>query len=148
MKAIYQLIWILDLTAQKPELAESVSNGRTQRLSELTDHEGNKLLHFLRNEEERLMKPSRGKVLHLLGLLGYTTPDGKLDFDRINAFVSNIGSNNPGKKPLFRLDRTELNLVVTQVEQMYKSGGSKKKKAAQPLPEEAGGAIFDSNIPF
>ncbi len=109
---------------------ESITNGRTSSSADMTGHEAAKLLHWLRNEEDRLMKPSRGKVMHLLGLMGYTKLDGKLDFDRINAFVKGIGSNNHHQKDLFKLNRTELNRVVTQVEQVHKASIGGKKKAA------------------
>lgn len=121
---------MLDMAEQKPSIVEGITNGRTSSSADMTDHEAAKLLHFLRNEEDRLMKPSRGKVMHLLGLMGYNKPDGKLDFDRINAIVKGIGSNNPNKKPLFKLNRTELNRVVTQVEQMHKASIGGKRRVA------------------
>lgn len=121
---------MLDMVEAKADIVQGITNGRTGSSADMTDHEAAKMLHFLRNEEDRLMKPSRGKVMHLLGLMGYTKRDGKLDFDRINSFVENIGSNNPNRKPLFKLNRTELNQVVTQVEQVHKASIGSKRRVA------------------
>lgn len=74
-------------------------------------------LYNAMNEERRKM---RGKIIHLLCLIGMTKA-GKPDYDRINEFIVNIGSRNPKKKILNYLYKDELNDVLVQVESMYQN---------------------------
>jgi hypothetical protein len=69
------------------------------------------------NNDEKAVK-MRKKILHILGLYGMVTGENKLDYDRINDFIVNIGSRNPDKKQLNYLTNSELVAIVTQVEQM------------------------------
>lgn len=69
-------------------------------------------------ESEKKMK---GKILSCFEAMGWHTPEKKLDFERVDYFIKNIGSNNPKQKPLNFLYEKELLAVLTQVEQMYKS---------------------------
>ena len=62
----------------------------------------------------------RRKILHILGLMGYLKPSGGFDYERINAFIERIGTNNPDKAKFNFLTNSELTAIVTQVEQMYK----------------------------
>ncbi|WP_420581965.1 hypothetical protein [Reichenbachiella sp.] len=68
-------------------------------------------------DSERKM---RGKIIHYLCQIGYTTKANKPDYTRINSFVQNIGSRNPRKVILNFLYANELNEVLNQVEQMYR----------------------------
>lgn len=62
----------------------------------------------------------RRKILHILGLMGYLKPSGGFDYERINALIEGIGSNNPTKAKFNFLTNSELTAIVTQVEQRYK----------------------------
>ncbi len=62
----------------------------------------------------------RRKILHVLGMMGYLKPTGGFDYERINALIEGIGSNNPTKAKFNFLSNGELTAIVTQVEQMYK----------------------------
>lgn len=62
----------------------------------------------------------RRKILHILGLMGYLKPSGGFDYERINAFLERIGTNNPDKAKFNFLTNSELTAIVTQVKQMYK----------------------------
>lgn len=73
----------------------------------------------LQKELNDARKKMRGKIIHLLCLLGYVDENGDADYDRINQFVINIGSNNPKKKILNYLYKEELQAVLNQVEKMY-----------------------------
>jgi hypothetical protein len=65
------------------------------------------------------VKRMRGKVIHYLCLMGMVKEDGTADYDRINAFVKHLGSNNPRGVILNFLYERELPAVVTQIEKMY-----------------------------
>jgi ribosomal protein L16 Arg81 hydroxylase len=67
----------------------------------------------------------RRKILHILGNMGYTK-DGKFDYERINALIENIGTNNPTKAKFNYLTNEELNTIVTQIGQIYKKVLKKK----------------------
>jgi hypothetical protein len=108
------------LSECKADFANTVSQGRTNKTSELTAEEAATLINSLKQERDRRTKPMRGKIIHLLCLMGYTHEDGEADFDRINNFVKNIGKNNPKKKVLYWLTIKETLAVLNQVEAIYK----------------------------
>jgi hypothetical protein len=89
-------------------------------MRELSYFESNLLIKELQEEVDRHLGKTQRKVIHLMCLAGYVAEDGKPDYARINKFLQGIGSRNPGKKKLFNLNKTELNAVCTQVEQMAK----------------------------
>lgn len=76
------------------------------------------------SESERKM---RGKIIHYLCMMGFTTATNRPDFNRINEFVENIGNRNPKKKILNFLYEKELQEVLVQVEQMYRKELGKLK---------------------
>ena len=70
-------------------------------------------------------KKMRGKIIHFLCLMGMTKPStdkskSVADYDRINAFIQEIGSRNPRGKILNYLYEDELKAVLNQVEAMYR----------------------------
>ena len=70
-------------------------------------------------------KKMRAKVIHYLCLMGFTKPNADkekmvADYDRINAFIQEIGSRNPRGKILNYLYESELKDVLVQVEAMYR----------------------------
>lgn len=67
----------------------------------------------------------RGKIIHYLCLMGMTELSADKtkmvpDYDRINAFIQEIGSRNPKGKILNYLYEDELQSVLVQVEAMYR----------------------------
>jgi len=112
-----------------------LTSGRTEHISELTETEAQRFIDNLRSElnknrnaqnievYERKRK-MRGKIIHLLCLLGMTR-QGKPDIERINEFIINIGNRNPRKVILNFLSVEELVSVTTQVEALYKKETAK-----------------------
>lgn len=73
-----------------------------------------------RREVTPAEKRMRGKIIHIMCTAGgYTLPDGKADYDRINNYIKNIGSRNPRKVILNFLYHKELEQVLTQIEQIF-----------------------------
>ena len=83
-------------------------------------NEAEQLIRKLKEAREQAVAKTRGKIIHLLCLLGMVREDGTPDYDRINAYVRGVGKNNPQGKNLMYLTPTEMNKVCTQVEAWYK----------------------------
>jgi uncharacterized membrane protein len=104
------------------DLAWSFSSERTRSTKELTIRECNELIEYLAGRLSEGKKAMRGKIIHLLCTLPESPmvdSKGAADFERINTFIQNIGSNNPKKKILNYLYYQELVPVVSQVQAMY-----------------------------
>ena len=112
----------------KKELVYQFSDGRATSSKELSPVETTALLKYLQDTHSAKCKPMRGKIIHYLCLLGYTVRKDEADWDRINAFIKGMGSNNARKVQLNFLYYSELPAVVSQVEAMYKK---ELKKLAQ-----------------
>jgi hypothetical protein len=118
---LHALLTKLEIMHLKPQIVASATGQRTSTVTEMTDLECKRLIGSLQADEEREMKPMRGKLIHLLCLLGYVNTFGNADFDRINAFVQQIGTNNPRKQKVFGLTKSELRAVLNQVTVRYKA---------------------------
>ena len=118
LKTIYSLLNETGLTDDKNHLVSGFTDGRTIHISEMSPAEANLLIKNLSAIREQKVKKMRAKIIHLLCLYGMVTGQGKPDFDRINRFVQNIGSNNPKKKKLYVLSPREMRLVLNQVDVM------------------------------
>lgn len=106
----------------KQALVNSFTDGRATSSTELRPAETQAVLKYLQQEHSNRCKPMRGKVIHYLCLLGYVVKGTKnADFDRINAFIVDIGANNPRRVILNYLYYSELPKVVSQVEAMYRN---------------------------
>jgi len=103
----------------KAEEIHSFSKGRKRSLGELTNTEKQELIKFLRKRVKDKLHPMRAKIVHRLCLLGYTKGTSP-DYDKINAHIKEIGSNNPRKVPLMGLSYLELVSITTQVEARYR----------------------------
>lgn len=101
----------------------SHTHGRTDSLEEATEHELIGLADYLGKEQNERRRPMRSAILHKMGLLGYTLPDGTLDYERVNEYIIQIGSRNPGKVILNYLYYDELQAVLTQLEQRCRKEG-------------------------
>lgn len=105
----------------KEALLYSFSDGRATSSTELEPAEAKALLKFLQDRHSEMCKKMRGKIIHYLCLLGYVNSNDTPDWDRINAFIVDLGSNNPRRVILNFLYHSELPAVVTQVEAMYRN---------------------------
>lgn len=124
-KRIHGLLADLRWTEAKEDLVLQFTEERTSRSSEMDVDEAATLITFLELEKERRCKRMRGKIIHLLCVYGMTKEDGTADYDRINAYVREIGSRNPEKKNLFYLTATQTHDVLNQIESMVKKELSK-----------------------
>ena len=113
---------------EKHELVWQFSDERTTSSTELTPVETTAILKYLQEAHSKRCKPMRGKVIHYLTMLGYTLGNDTPDWDKINAFIEGIGSNNPRRVRLNFLYYSELPKVVTQVEAMYRTESRKVTK--------------------
>lgn len=107
---------------QVGDLAWQYSDERTRSTKALTIRECNALIEYLATRLQDSKKAMRGKIIHLLCTLPSSPmvdSKGAADYERINAFIQNIGANNPKKKILNYLYYPELVPVVSQVEAMY-----------------------------
>jgi hypothetical protein len=119
-RKFYALLNELGLAEQKADICMSVSNGRTEKSSELNEEEVQSVLNMLEEEKAAKVKALRNRLIHRMCLLGYTK-DGKPDYQRINYFLkARTGHRNPKKKNLNKLNATELHAVLVQVEAIYK----------------------------
>lgn len=123
------LFAILQKTGQvdnRAEIIEQFTNGRTDTASGLTEQEAKELCLKLNQPATSTQQKSPAhtrmgkKVIALLAGYGWTKGQ-KPDYDRINSFVANIGSNNPDKKKLWSLSYQEMQAVLNQVEAMVKN---------------------------
>lgn len=104
----------------KKEMVYQFSDGRATSSKELSPVETTALLRYLQDTHSGMCKKMRGKIIHYLCLLGFTVGKDQADWDRINAYIVGMGSNNPRKVQLNFLYHSELPKVVSQVEAMYK----------------------------
>ena len=77
------------------------------------------------NNDEAAIK-MRKKILYFMGSMGFTTEGGKFDYSRINAFIENIGSNNPEKQGFNYLSNDQLKNIVNQVSKIYEKSLKKR----------------------
>lgn len=103
----------------KAELVLSFTDGRSESTKELQNKEADALIKHLQQEQEKQCGPTRNSIIHHLCLLGFTTEQDRPDYTRINAFIQQIGSNNPSKLKLNYLPYKQLLKVCTQVKAMH-----------------------------
>ncbi len=117
---IHGLLNELHIMDQKAVLVDSITHGRTDSSSEMSELEANLFIRKLQEIKEDKVKAMRGKIVYYLCLYGMTNNTGRPDYDRINKFIRNIGKNNPKQKLLFNLSPKEMRNCLNQVEAMYK----------------------------
>lgn len=124
-KRLHALLTQLGLMEHKAELVREYSSINSNSSKDLQYNEAQSLIKHLERmapapkPKEDPRRKMRAKVIHYLCLMGYTKGE-QPDYDRINKFIVNIGSNNPRKVILNYLYEKELLPVVNQVEAMYK----------------------------
>lgn len=120
IRQIYRLLAEVGLKDNKNQYVSEWTSGRTTHVSDLTNAEANLMIQALNDMRDQHLMGMRKKIAHLCGLYGMTHADGRLNYERINKFIKNIGSRNPKKKILWYLNRKELLAVLNQVEAMVK----------------------------
>ncbi len=141
-KRIFALLGTLGAVENRATIVPQFCGNRTEHTSELSSEEADDMIAFLENYTAIKTKNAaktaptktpkrkynnstaannmRRKILHILAMMGYTNGSGSFDYDRINAYIENIGSNNPDKAKLNYLTNAELATITTQIEQRYK----------------------------
>lgn len=126
----------IDLEASKDDLVLQYTDGRTDRLRDMTEAEYNEMCDRLqgsgggrgRNDRDELRR-RRSAVLRRLQRLGVDTTD----WEAVNAFCS---SARIAGKPFGRLSADELKALVPKLESML------RKKAARGTNERPSGRVF------
>jgi hypothetical protein len=123
-KRLYKLLGILNIDdVQKVELVEEVSKGRVSHSAELTVQECNSLLNHLqtiinnRNASDSTANKMRKKIMSIAHELGWETPSGSIDYERLKNWMLKYGYLH---KELKDYSDGELPRLVTQFDNMLK----------------------------
>lgn len=119
-RQLHTLLSQLGLMEVKKDLIEGATGGRSTSSTDLYAGEAKALISRLQTQREVAIAKTRGKIIHLMCLLGYVTEEGQPDYTRINQWVKNCGKNNKQGKQLSYLTISEMNRVCTQVQAWYK----------------------------
>jgi hypothetical protein len=112
----------------RSDLIKQYTGDRKTSLADLSQKEYAGFIGWLRSAHHGTINATAPKKapnkmvstsIHYLCLMGMVTADNKPDYDRINLFIRNMGSNNPNKAMLHQMDDATLNRVVTQIKAMY-----------------------------
>ena len=111
----------LGYAPDRREVITELTNGRTDRLTELSDGEYYELVNKMRQMASELEDPAldrmRKKIITLMRKMGYET-NHKADMKRIYQWVKHYGLFH---KPLNQHSKAELAKLVGQTESMYQS---------------------------
>lgn len=107
----------------KHELVYQFSDGRTESSRQLYDDECRQLIHFLQskiNASPNQVKADRmrKKIISFFIKQGYTLESGKVDMNRVYAWVLKYGYLH---QPLNQYTHLQLPALVTQAEKAYNS---------------------------
>ena len=108
-----------DLSLSESTAISAISSTKT-KLDELTHLDGNLLIKHLKERQQIAIRPMRGKIIHLLCVLGMIKEDGSMDYHRQDAYIKGIGSRNPKRKALAWLNFKETLSILNQVEAMVR----------------------------
>ncbi|MCX8018918.1 MAG: regulatory protein GemA [Chitinophagaceae bacterium] len=119
-RTLHALLHATCLMSQKANLVLGISGGRTEKSSELTDTEARELCDYLRRQLPQGSTPEkantmRRKIIAMAHQMGWKTPDGRADMQRINHWCS----QQWGKKPLNGYTLHELPKLVSIFEKVY-----------------------------
>lgn len=106
----------------KSELVFQYTNGRTERSSQMNVEECQALINHL-NHIKKEVRPDkedkmRKKILSICHEMNWKTPQGKIDWDRLNNWMLKYGYL---KKRLNEYSFTELPTLVTQFESLLRT---------------------------
>jgi hypothetical protein len=117
------LFGLLDKAGLKEERASWLqANAGVSSVSDLSADQAKALIVLLQPEAKRKEDARQRmgrKVIHLLCELGYTEA-GRPNYAKINTYVAQIGTNNPAKKALWRLNNAEMQAVLSQITARHK----------------------------
>lgn len=142
-RLIHALLNELGMREQKAALVLVHTNGRTDKSSEMGVEEAQSLINTLNAKKstivwtkakeisEKSADRQRKKVLAICYQLGWTI-DGKLDWDKINAFCEKRGTL---KKKLNEYTATELPKLISQFEKLKQYDSKKKPEEGQNNPK-------------
>lgn len=116
----------------RDEMVSTFTNGKKTGLSSLTYFEYNEFTNWMQEKlnsaKGTVSKPKkefdvhannmRRKIIALFAQMGYKTPDGKSDMERINAWCIKYSQYH---KTLSEYSINQLPQLVTQVEKVYQS---------------------------
>lgn len=107
----------------RKDYLRSLTQGRVFSMKDLSLEDARivatDLNQIIKDQDDRKKKMGK-KIIHLLCEVGMTKEDATPDYDRINAFVVNIGSRNESRKKLWDLSYDEMLEVLNQVDQYHK----------------------------
>lgn len=113
----------------RADIIANFTNGRTSSLRQLTDAEAMELCTrlgytppmALGQKDPRYDSWYRmgSKIIAQLVRLGYEKL-GSPDYDRINAYIQTIGTNNPRQVQLWQLNYDEMYQVAKQIDARYR----------------------------
>jgi hypothetical protein len=124
-KKLWALLVKLHIAHQREALALAYSDGRTSSTKLLYREECEDLINYclsqLPREPDKALerpKPSKRwrKFFSLCYKLGWEKPDGKLDYDRINAWCLQYGHCH---KTIKQIQESELPKLITQLQKIY-----------------------------
>ena len=128
----------------KEEMVLRFTDGRTVRLTEMSDAEYEEMVSTLSREsspsatqEKMEIRRWRSSALLRIGRLGINTID---NWDGINAFVA---SKKIAGKLFYELDVFELQQLVRKLEMIEKAGGLNANRQPDPEPEVEPERIFN-----
>lgn len=106
----------------KEELVMRFTNGRTPRSSEMDVRECQALINYLQALVNKTFNDPadrmRKKILSICHEMGWELPNGKIDWDRLNGYLTKYGYLH---KELNDYTNDELPTLVTQFENLLKS---------------------------
>jgi len=117
---LHGLLMHMGLMQTKEDLVSSFTNHRTTHSSEMTFDECDTLIKHLGDNQPVHKKGSkdkmRKKIIGIAHDMGWKLEDGKIDLERIDAFLLSTKSAN--KKKLNDLKHDQLQLAIHQFEQL------------------------------
>ncbi len=132
-RKLYSLLALLEMSDQKGEIVAMYANG-DESTSALSDAGWDALFTALDSNIADHLTATRNKIIYFCRELGMELPDGKGDYERIDAFIQGVGSRNPRKVKLFQLRSSELNVVCSQIEMIYRKEVGKRSACAKTSP--------------
>ncbi|MEL6802726.1 MAG: hypothetical protein AAFO91_02960 [Bacteroidota bacterium] len=120
IQLIYTRASMLDMDrAATKEWAGYLLGKDVESLKDLTFIELAEVADNLKLTIKEQMKPMRNKILRMSDEMGWKLPNGKLDYQRIDNVIMNLGTTNPRKKKLYDLKKSELTAVHRQIRAMH-----------------------------
>ena len=129
-RQLHAQLTALGLMSQKSNLVHGITNGRTEKSSEMSNFECNELLAYLRTQQPAIKRDGqalkedrmRKKILSMAWEMNWTESDAgngvKVNVQRVDQWCKSYGYL---KKPLNKYTYQELPKLVSQFENVYNS---------------------------